>query len=723
MNFCDRQGVKHSDCRSYNEYLRRSMVQKVARICHKNSWVCLPVIIVAVFLIAICSNAMAYQDEIHYSETFGAFRTFRVFTPLAYNPVDETTKYPVIYFFHGCGGSYARSGPYKYVDYGLKPVPALNRPESKDYEYANNADFENVATDLNVIIIAVDGHIAELPEGCQVYFPTLAESWDGNYYNFSRYIRELIAVVDQRYQTKQGAQYRAVSGLSMGGHMASWIAATNPHLFSSASQFCYGPNYYDVGDPAFQTTVDIRELWRNLRTLPFRHTTTDRDYLRFYTDYLYATFRGAGFENEYYLADHCHHAAARVDLQFAFHMSHFIDEKQNPSCFSHINLYPDFEVWGYDISSGKTGNGWIYVHDVSKDGLGLYTRKRLPWGQSLGEFEIKVITPGIYQPSSDYVISRYSYKSDTISIENITSDQDGKIIISSGGGAGEEIGIIGDGIQPPIFVLTDTVNENIYLEDGRETVLSGEIVNLSLKPQTVDFHLSSENEDVLNILSNTNRLTIPALTKIKVDSFFMVQGKYLSAEPNIAYLQIHASIDGVALDRVQYRQVHVKSAQLQLDVTRVRIFDGLSDSLPVFKYNWGSWDPLKKDLIKEGKGNGNGVIETGETFAIWIQPEQAFDSLDQNTWHSTIPINNAGNTDIEIKEIIPHHFTTGKSVLSAQMRLFRSPTPDHPIRIPLRTEFLKMEPLTNDCHRPTADNFQYAFVTLILNADGTIEIE
>ncbi|MCB0688665.1 MAG: hypothetical protein KDC53_19135, partial [Saprospiraceae bacterium] len=36
-----RQGVKRSDSRSYNEYLRRSMVQKVARICHKNLWVCL----------------------------------------------------------------------------------------------------------------------------------------------------------------------------------------------------------------------------------------------------------------------------------------------------------------------------------------------------------------------------------------------------------------------------------------------------------------------------------------------------------------------------------------------------------------------------------------------------------------------------------------------------------------------------------------------------------
>jgi len=51
----------------------------------------------------------------------------------------------------------------------------------------------------------VDGKIPDLP-GCGVYFPSLSDSWNTNYYNFSTYIRELIEVVDSRYNTKMELQ-------------------------------------------------------------------------------------------------------------------------------------------------------------------------------------------------------------------------------------------------------------------------------------------------------------------------------------------------------------------------------------------------------------------------------------------------------------------------------------------------------------------------------------
>ena len=367
-------------------------------------------IIILLFLLLSPHSIFSYTDESHYSNTFQTTRYFRVFTPLDYDFGSNVKRYPVIYYFHGCGGSYQRSGTYKYSDYGLSPPVALGRSDDEAYEFSSNADFENAATSHDVIIIAVDGRIEELPEGCKVYFPSQAEDWQGNYYNFSVYIRELIQVVDTRYRTKVGPSFRAVTGLSMGGHMAVWIAATNPHLFSSASQFCYSPNYYKVGEPAYQTTVDLKELWRNLRGVPFRHSTTDRDYLRYYTEELFRLFSGAGFENNYYVADYCHHAAARIDLQFDFHLQHFGTSKDRLPCFSYANLYPEFEIWGYQIESSKQGDGWIYLNNVTKNGLGIYTRKRLPWGSSLPEFNIKVETPPIYQPKVNYRISRYSYQ-------------------------------------------------------------------------------------------------------------------------------------------------------------------------------------------------------------------------------------------------------------------------------------------------------------------------
>jgi len=675
-------------------------------------------------LILIPFAAYSFKDESHYSKVFNETRHFRVFTPPDYNPSDTSTRYPVIYYFHGCGGSYKKSGTYSYADYGLPEPVAINRTYNPDYGYPNNAEFENVAYHNDVIIVNIDGKIEGMPEGCKVYFPSQAETWDGNYYNFSAYIRELINVVDSRYNTKVGSQFRAVSGLSMGGQMAIWVAATNPHLFSSASEFCHSPNFYDVGEPSYQTTIDVQQLWRNLRGLPFRHSTNDRDYLRHFTTELYGTFSGAGFENEYYLADFCKHYAARIDLQFDFHMIHFTTPKKNGSCFSFINLYPEFEVWGYNVSSSKIGNGWIYLHDVTKNGLGIYTRERLPWGKPLSDFDIAVTTPTIYTPNGSYTLSRYSYQNNTFSTQNITADNKGKLRITSSGGIGEEIGIIGGGLQPPVFVLTDTINENIYLPENTETPLAFDVVNLSDSPQTIDFTVSTENVELLTIVGQPKQVIIPAMSKVKINSFCVCKGKYLTDYLNTGYIKITSSINGIVQKREHIIQVVVKQeSQIQNDFS-VKIFDGKSEDLSLYKYGWREWDtPISSDTISEGLGNGNGKAEVGEIFSVWIQTPSLFESKDSATWHPAIPINGKDNPDIVVEKIKQHRFNTGRHVLSAQMRLSRKPTKSNPIIIPLQVAFLKAQYLKNDCHRNTADNFKYYYYSILIDEDGIATLQ
>ena len=668
--------------------------------------------------------AFSFTDESHYSKTFETTRHFRVFTPPDYDPATLSKKYPVIYYFHGCGGSYKKSGTYSYADFGLKEPIAINRDYHADYGYPNNAEFENVAYYNDVIIISIDGKIEGMPEGCKVYFPSQADSWEDNYYNFSVYIRELIEVVDSRYNTKVGPQFRAVSGLSMGGQMAIWVASTNPHLFSSASQFCHSANYYNVGEPLYSTTIDVQQLWRNLRGLPFRHTTTDRDYLKYYTNELYQTFKGAGFENEYYLAAFCKHYAARIDLQFDFHLDHFTKPKENITCFSHINLYPDFEIWDYNISSSKTENGWIYLHNVTKNGLGVYTRKRLPWGKSLAEFDIKITTPPIYIPNENYSLSKYSYRNNSFSNENITADSHGKLTINSSGEMGEEIGILGKNFQPPVFVLTDTVNENIYIAENIEIPLSFDVVNLSTSPQKVDFMVSTENSEILIIVSQPQQVTIPALSKISIKSFCICKGNFQPEFKNTGYIKIGSSINGIIQEREHIIQVIVKKEVEIEDDFSVKIFDGKTENISTYKYGWHKWDsPVTTGTITEGKGNGNGIAEVGEIFSIWIQTPSFIDKRDGSTWHPTIPINSKENTDILFEEIKTNSFSTGRAVLSAQMQLTRKPTKNNPVRIPIRTEFLKVEYIENYCHRNTVDNFTYCFYDLVLFEDGTVKLD
>ena len=115
-------------------------------------------------------------------------------------------------------------------------------------------------------------------------------------------------------------------------------------------------------------------------------------------------------------------------------------------------------------------------------------------------------------------------------------------------------------------------------------------------------------------------------------------------------------------------------------------------------------------------------MKVGEVFSIWIQSDMAYDPRDQSTWHPTVPINRSDNKDIIVEEITQHRYSTGRSVLSAQIRITRTPTTENPIRIPLQTELLKAYPLQNDCHRNTADDFQYDYFEILVNEDGIISM-
>ena len=166
---------------------------------------------IVLFLVLFPILLYPYTDESHYSKTFGIERFFRVFTPLNYDAQKIKKKYSVIYYFHGCGGSYKKSGTYSYQDFDLIPPNAEDRQDSPDYDFPNNADFENEATSKDVIIIAVDGKIPGIP-GCGVYFPSQVDDWDGNGYNFSAYIRELI------HRVTASSHFRTLNG-GAGGYL------------------------------------------------------------------------------------------------------------------------------------------------------------------------------------------------------------------------------------------------------------------------------------------------------------------------------------------------------------------------------------------------------------------------------------------------------------------------------------------------------------------------
>jgi S-formylglutathione hydrolase FrmB len=127
-----------------------------------------------------------------------------VVTPDGYS---ASKKYPVIYLLHGYGGDYTR---------------------------LMSADGETIcrtADESEVIIVLPDGGYGSW------YFDVPNDSrWQ-----YETYIaRELVSWVDQNYSTRPSPKSRGITGLSMGGHGALFLAFRHPDVFGIAGSMSGG---------------------------------------------------------------------------------------------------------------------------------------------------------------------------------------------------------------------------------------------------------------------------------------------------------------------------------------------------------------------------------------------------------------------------------------------------------------------------------------------------
>lgn len=122
---------------------------------------------------------------------------------------NKTSIYPVIYLLHGYGGNYAT---------WAKTTPQL----------AKTAD------ELKIIFVCPDGGKGSW------YFDSPIDSS----IRYESYItKELVPYIDANYPVKAEAKYRAITGLSMGGHGAMYLAIRHPDLFGAAGSTSGGVDF------------------------------------------------------------------------------------------------------------------------------------------------------------------------------------------------------------------------------------------------------------------------------------------------------------------------------------------------------------------------------------------------------------------------------------------------------------------------------------------------
>jgi hypothetical protein len=125
------------------------------------------------------------------------------------NQLDSQERYPVVYLLHGYSG-----------DYGQWPITTKQLTKTAD--------------DLKLIFVCPDGGYGSW------YFDSPIDST----IRYESYItKELIPYVDANYTTKASPKFRAITGLSMGGHGALYLAIRHSDIFGAAGSTSGGVDF------------------------------------------------------------------------------------------------------------------------------------------------------------------------------------------------------------------------------------------------------------------------------------------------------------------------------------------------------------------------------------------------------------------------------------------------------------------------------------------------
>lgn len=363
------------------------------------------------------------EDGVHYSEVFKENRHFRLILPPGYHAHPER-RYPVIYYFHGNAGRFngpadgevSRSGEARYYDEFNGNYERCG-PDSLD-------NFASYVASQDVIVAKWDGYVpAQYPRPYDIA-PVKEDR------QFVDYFPEFVQYIDGHYRTKPSRENRAVSGLSMGGFVSMLVASKYPHLLSSASFFCPSASF-TVGPKAMQIYVPFKEMGRNFVGLPIRMHLGAKDFLRQHDQEIDDAFETLelNYESWHYGIGYFRgfHNAVNIKSQFDFHMRYFRLPLARPEKWHHIDMFPRFAVWNYDINTNRTVPGFTVLDDVRREGFSMQTRKWLPDGPTVPNTSVTITTDSIYPPDTRLELIELDVTSRKVSRTHLRSDAGGRV--------------------------------------------------------------------------------------------------------------------------------------------------------------------------------------------------------------------------------------------------------------------------------------------------------
>ncbi len=151
-------------------------------------------------------------------------------------------QFPVVYLLHGYGGNYSS---------WIEKIPGIKEDADR----------------YNILIVCPDG-------GFGSWY------WDSPIdpsYRYETYIsKELVGWVDKNYKTLPNASGRAITGLSMGGHGALYLALRHPDIFGAGGSMSGGvdirpfPNNWEMAK-RLGTYAENKAVWEEKTVINLLH--------------------------------------------------------------------------------------------------------------------------------------------------------------------------------------------------------------------------------------------------------------------------------------------------------------------------------------------------------------------------------------------------------------------------------------------------------------------
>ena len=219
---------------------------------------------------------------------------------------------------------------------------------------------------------------------------------------FPLYFPELVEHVDRSLRTIPDRDRRAVAGAAMGGFMAVWTAGKYPDIVASAaalSAFAESP----VGPKGFPTDTDIRDRF-NHDDVSVLQTEDTAKLLTFISTSLTPVATVAPKSPA--PGPRTPSAGLRTPAPGPRTPAPIKapPAKKTP-IFRHADPYPNFTVWGWEVTSNRRQPGFTILEDVGPRGFRSSVREWVPDGATLPHVKLSISSPRLYPPNSPQTVT------------------------------------------------------------------------------------------------------------------------------------------------------------------------------------------------------------------------------------------------------------------------------------------------------------------------------